>query len=40
MANLNQITYVAAVVLLFTSAVLCDDDSSVQGRIFKELLID
>jgi hypothetical protein len=31
MANFNQIVYTAVVVLCFASAVMCENDSSVQG---------
>lgn len=31
MANLQKIVYVVAVILSLTSAVLCDNDSEVQG---------
>lgn len=35
MTNYNQIVYVTVVALMMISAVLCEDDSDVQGRVFE-----
>lgn len=35
MANLNKIVYTAVVILCVGSAVMCENDSSVQGRTTK-----
>lgn len=32
MANFDKIVYIVVVILCFASAVMCENDSSVQGR--------